>query len=173
MGAALKRVALLASFLIAAAVPVVAQTIRTEHVVVYGARPDSDIGVLADKVPGLLQSFSAGQLTAQHGATVLEGGSMGGELAFTGAEYFDGDPSNRNARLPSTVAVNMRASYQFDERWQLFGLVNNLFDDHHALYGVFFDPGTTAGLVTPALTDSCTLTLRQPVSFQLGVRMKI
>ena len=37
--------------LIAAAVPALAQTSRTEHVVVYGALPDSDIGGLADRVP--------------------------------------------------------------------------------------------------------------------------
>ena len=68
--------------------------------------------------------------------------------------------------------VNLRASYQFDESWQLFGLVNNLFDDRHALYGAYFDPGSTTGLVTPTLTDRRTLTLRQPVSFQAGIRLK-
>jgi iron complex outermembrane receptor protein len=103
---------------------------------------------------------------------VLDRVSLGGELAFTGSQYFDGDPSNRNARLPSTVVINLRAAYQFDERWQLFGLVNNLFDDHHALYGTYFDPGSTAGLVTPTLTDPHTVTLRQPVSFQAGIRLK-
>lgn len=112
--------------------------------------------------------------TARIGADmdVLDRVSLGGELAFTGSQYFDGDPSNRNARLPSTVVVNLRAAYQFDERWQLFGLVNNLFDDDHALYGTYFDPGSTAGLMTPTLTDPRTLTLRQPVSFQAGIRLK-
>ncbi|MFO1249426.1 MAG: TonB-dependent receptor [Alphaproteobacteria bacterium] len=103
---------------------------------------------------------------------VLENVSLGGELAVTGSQYFDGDPSNRNARLPSTAVVNLRAAYQFDERWQLFGLVNNVFDDRHALYGTYFDPSSTAGLVTPTLTDPRTLTLRQPVSFQAGIRLK-
>jgi len=42
--------------------------------------------------------------------------SVGGELAFTGSQYFDGDPSNLNAKLPSTVVVNLRAAYQVDER---------------------------------------------------------
>jgi iron complex outermembrane recepter protein len=103
---------------------------------------------------------------------VLDGFSVGGELAFTGAAYFDGDPSNLNAKLPSTVVVNLRASYQLDERWQLFGTVDNLFDNRDALYGSYFDPSGTSSLVTPALTDARTLTLRQPVSFQLGVRLK-
>ena len=102
---------------------------------------------------------------------VMDGISLGGELAFTGSQYFDGDPSNLNAKLPSTVVVNLRAAWQIDERWQLFGLVDNLFDNRDALYGGYFDPSGSAGLVTPALTDPRTLTLRQPVSFQLGLKL--
>jgi iron complex outermembrane receptor protein len=102
---------------------------------------------------------------------VLEGLSVGGELAFTGSQYFDGDPSNLNAKLPSTVVVNLRAAYQIDERWQLFGLVNNLFDNRDATYGTYFDPSSSTGPVTPVLTDPRTLTLRQPVSFQLGIKL--
>jgi iron complex outermembrane receptor protein len=101
---------------------------------------------------------------------VFDGISVGGELAFTGSQYFDGDQSNLNARLPSTVVVNLRAAWQFDERWQLFGAVDNLFDNRDALYGTYFEP--IAGLVTPTLTDPRTLTLRQPVTFQLGLRLK-
>ena len=103
---------------------------------------------------------------------VMEAISLGGELAFTGSQYFDGDPSNLNAKLPSTVVVNLRGSWQIDPNWQLFATVDNLFDNHDALYGAYFDPSDTTGLITPALTDPRTLTLRQPVSFQLGLRLK-
>jgi iron complex outermembrane receptor protein len=65
------------------------------------------------------------------------------------------------------MVVNLRAAYQIDARWQLFGLVNNLFDNRDALYGAYFDP--SGGLA--ALTDPRTLTLRQPVSFQLGLKL--
>ena len=103
---------------------------------------------------------------------ILEGISLGGELTFTGSQYFDGDPSNLNAKLPSTVVVNLRGSWQIDPNWQLFATVDNLFDNRDALYGSYFDSSDTTGLVTPALTDPRTLTLRQPVSFQLGIRLK-
>ena len=56
--------------------------------------------------------------------------------------------------------------------WQLFGTVDNLLDNRDALYGAYFDPADTTGLVTPALTDPRTLTLRQPVTFQLGLKLK-
>jgi len=104
---------------------------------------------------------------------VMEGISLGGELAFTGSQGFDGDPSNLNAKLPSTLVVNLRAAWQIDERWQLFGVVDNLFDNRDALYGAYFDPASSTGLVTPVLTDPRTLTLRQPVSFQLGLKLKL
>ena len=103
---------------------------------------------------------------------VTDGISLGGELAFTGSQYFDGDPSNVNAKLPPTVVVNLRAAWQITPTWQLFGTVDNLFDNRDALYGTYFGSDGTAGLITPALTDPRTLTLRQPVTFQLGVKLK-
>jgi iron complex outermembrane receptor protein len=102
---------------------------------------------------------------------VLDDVSIGGELAFTGSQYFDGDPSNLNPKLPSTLVVNLRAAWQWDQRWQLFGAVDNLFDNRGALYGAYFDPSSSAGLTT--LTDPRTLTLRQPVTFQLGLKLKL
>jgi iron complex outermembrane receptor protein len=103
---------------------------------------------------------------------VMEGVGLGGELAFTGSQVFDGDPSNLNAKLPSTVVVNLRAAWQIDPTWQLFATADNLFDNRDALYGAYFDPSDTAGLITPALTDPRTLTLRRPVSFQLGLKLR-
>jgi len=103
----------------------------------------------------------------------MDGISLGGELAFTGSQIFDGDPSNLNARLPATVVVNLRGAWQIDPNWQLFATLDNLFDNRDALYGAYFDPSDTAGLVSPALTDPRTLTLRQPISFQLGLKLKL
>src|SRR6185312_3779512 len=54
---------------------------------------------------------------------VMEGVTLGGELAFTGSRYFDGDPSNLNAKLPSTLVVNLRGAWQITPTWQLFGTV--------------------------------------------------
>jgi len=112
-------------------------------------------------------------LRAGADAQVWEGISLGGQLVFTGSQYFDGDPSNLNAKLPSTVVVNLHATWQIDPNWQLFGTVDNLFDNRDALYGAYFDPSDTVGLVSPALSDPRTLTLRRPMSFQLGLKLKL
>src|SRR5579859_5918268 len=50
-----------------------AQQLATEHVVVLGTLPGSDIGLSADKVAGALQSLSPEQLGAQHGGSLLTG----------------------------------------------------------------------------------------------------
>ncbi len=71
------------------------------------------------------------------------------------------------------MLVNLRTAWQIDERWQLFGPVDNLFDNRDALYGAYCDPSRSTGPVTPALSDPRTLTLRRPVSFQLGVKRKL
>jgi iron complex outermembrane receptor protein len=113
----------------------------------------------------------ADSLRAGGDVQVTDGISLGGELIFTGSQYFDGDPSNLNAKLPSTAVVNLRGAWRIAPAWQVFATVDNLFDNHNALYGAYFDPSDTQGLVSPGLTDPRTLTLRQPVSFQLGLRL--
>jgi iron complex outermembrane receptor protein len=104
---------------------------------------------------------------------VLDGFSVGGELAFTGSQAFDGDPGNTNAKLPSTFVVNLRGAYNLDSNWQVFGVIDNLFDNSDATYGTYFDPSDSVGLATPALTDPRTLTLRQPITFEAGLKLKL
>jgi iron complex outermembrane receptor protein len=115
----------------------------------------------------------ANTLKAGGDVTVMEGLSLGGELVFTGSQYFAGDPSNLNSKLPGHVVVNLRAAYDVTPEWQLFGLVDNVFNDHSATYGTYFSPDDTAGLLNPPLTDPRTLTLEQPITFQLGLKLKL
>jgi iron complex outermembrane receptor protein len=115
----------------------------------------------------------ANTLKAGGDVTVMEGVSLGAELAYIGSQYFDGDPSNLNAKLPGYVLVNLRASYDLSPQWQLFGLVDNVLNNHSASYGTYFETDDTVGLLNPALTDARTLTLNQPITFQLGVKLKL
>ena len=136
--------------------------------------PSADANGNVTVTPGRRMPLNpANTVRAGADADVLAGLSVGGELAFTGSRYFDGDSSNLNAKLPATIVVNLRAAYQIDARWQLFGLVNNLFDNRDASYGAYFDPSNLGALAAPALSDPRTLTLRQPVSFQIGVKLQL
>jgi len=93
--------------------------------------------------------------------------SLGGELAFTGSQYFAGDDSNLNPKLPATIMVNLRAAWQVDERWQLFGL-STICSTIATLCMVLirsFKPGCIG---YPGPERSAHPDLRQPVSFSLG-----
>ena len=91
----------------------------------------------------------ANQFRAGGDGEILPGLSIGADLVFTGSQYYDGDEANQNPKLPTYWTVNIRAAYDFDNRWQLFGLVNNLFDHHAASYGTYFEPDDAQGLFTP------------------------
>ena len=105
--------------------------------------------------------------------TILPGFSIGGDLVFTGSRYFDGDHANQNRKLPSFWTVNIRAAYDITPQWQVFGLVNNLFDSHAASFGTYFNPEDTEGLYTPDVNDPRSLTRIQPISFQVGLKLSL
>jgi iron complex outermembrane receptor protein len=136
--------------------------------------PGSDANGTVLVTPGRhIPMNPANTLKAGADVTVMEGLSLGGELVFTGSQYFDGDPSNLNGKLPGYVIMNLRAAYDITPEWQVFGLVDNVFDNHSATYGTYFQPDDTAGLLNPPLSDPRTLTLAQPITFQLGLKLKL
>jgi iron complex outermembrane receptor protein len=104
---------------------------------------------------------------------VTEGLSLGGELTVIGSQYFAGDPSNLNSKLPGYVVINLRAAYDITPDWQVFGLVDNVLNNHSATYGSYFSTDDTAGLLNPPLSDPRTLTLQQPITFQIGLKLKL
>ena len=112
----------------------------------------------------------ANQLRTGGDATVLPGFTVGGDLVFNGSQYYDGDNANQNVKLPGYVTLNLRAAYNFMPNWQVFGVVNNVLNRHDALYGTYFSADDTAGLISPALTDNRSITLEQPISFQIGLK---
>jgi iron complex outermembrane receptor protein len=136
--------------------------------------PNSDANGNVLVTPGKHIPISpANTIKAGADVTVMDGLSLGGEVAFTGSQYFDGDPSNLNSKLPGYVVINLRAAYDITPEWQVFGLVDNVLDNHSASYGTYFETDDTAGLLNPALTDPRTLTLNQPITFQLGLKLKL
>jgi len=104
---------------------------------------------------------------------MLPGLVLGADLVFTGSQYFDGDHANQNARLPAFTTVSLHGAYDIAPGWQVFGVVDNLFDSHAASYGTYFSPGDTTGLYSPGLSDPRMITRLQPISVQFGVKVKL
>jgi iron complex outermembrane receptor protein len=99
--------------------------------------------------------------------------AAGADLLVVGNQYFIGDDSNLNPKLPAYWTVSLHASYQVDKSIQIFGLVNNLFNNRNASYGTFFGTETSAQLATPiAFTGNPrTVTLLQPLSLYGGFKV--
>ncbi len=104
---------------------------------------------------------------------ILPGFSLGGDIGVTGSQYYEGDYANQNQQLSAYWLLNLRASYALSEHWSLFGLVNNVFDRHAASYGTYFDPSNTVPLFVSPLTDVRSVTLIQPISFRLGLTLRL
>jgi iron complex outermembrane receptor protein len=115
----------------------------------------------------------AHQLRAGASTQVLEGLWLGADANVTGSQYFDGDPANTNAKLPTFWTVDLHARYRISPRWEVFGRINNLFNRHDATYGTYYDADEAQDYTTIPLGDPRTITLRQPISARLGVRMAL
>jgi iron complex outermembrane receptor protein len=67
---------------------------------------------------------------------------------------------------------NVRASYQVDKTVQLYGRVDNVFDNRYATYGTFFDTTAVPNFANGGLpfTDARTVSPARPRSFYAGLK---
>ena len=103
---------------------------------------------------------------------VTDAWKVGGDALFVGSQYFVGDESNQAPRLPSYTVFNLRASYQVDKTIQLYGRVDNIFDNRYATYGTFFDTTAVPNFANGGLpfTDARTVSPARPRSFYAGLK---
>lgn len=90
--------------------------------------------------------------------------TVGGDLIAASSQYYVGDEANQNAKLPGYWLVNLRTTYQVTENVQIFGLVNNLFNESYATYGTYFE-ADYLGLSNPQMQ-----TPGQPISAYAGLK---
>jgi iron complex outermembrane receptor protein len=99
---------------------------------------------------------------------------VGGTVVVVGSRYFVGDPANQNVQLPAYWVANLHTSYQINKNVQVFGIVNNLFNQRYALFGSYFEPQGVQNAGLPiALTDQRTQVLGQPLAVYAGLRVKL
>lgn len=98
---------------------------------------------------------------------------VGGTALFVSSQYLVGDESNQYAKLPSYTIFNLHTSYQVTRNLQLYGKVDNIFDNRYATYGQFFD--TTAvpnfGNGGANFNDPRSLSPARPRAFYAGARV--
>ncbi|WP_088343978.1 MULTISPECIES: TonB-dependent receptor [Rhodomicrobium] len=91
---------------------------------------------------------------------------IGADMVFSSDQFFVGDEGNDNAELASYAVFNLHTSYQLTKNVQIYGIVNNVFDNEYATYGTFFEAEDVG------LTDPRTITPAQPLSAYAGLKVK-
>ena len=99
----------------------------TEHVVVFGTLPGSDIGLSPDKVPGGLQSLGPEQIGAQRGGSLLS--ALGSQAAGVSLSDVQGNGLFQNLRYHGFDASPLQGTPQGLAVYQNGVRLNEAFGD--------------------------------------------
>jgi iron complex outermembrane receptor protein len=101
---------------------------------------------------------------------VLPEWKVGADLVAFSGQYYAGDESNQNPKLPGYWTVNLHTTYKITKNIEAFGLVRNLFDTRFYTFGTFFD---TTEVPFLNLTDPRTVSPGAPFAVYAGLRVKL
>jgi len=93
--------------------------------------------------------------------------TVGVDLNAFGSQYLIGDQSNQNPKVPPYWVVNLHSSYKINKNVEIFGLVQNLFNQRYYAAGAFFD---TQGISFLTFNDPRTFVPGMPLAAYAGIR---
>lgn len=116
---------------------------------------------MADEDPGMRNEVHPGDRLPQVPDHQLKGGTdirlgkhftLGADGRYVGRQYFRGDEGNNQPRLDSHVIADARVGFCY-ANWEITGIVTNLFDRKHAVFGTFnFNEGEPSAPLVQFLT---------------------
>ncbi|HLJ64882.1 MAG TPA: TonB-dependent receptor, partial [Stellaceae bacterium] len=92
---------------------------------------------------------------------------FGADLLVASGQFLRGDEANQNPEIPGYAVVNLHSSYDITEHIQIFGLIQNLFDERYDTFGLFFN---TASIPSLGLTNPRSLSPAPPFGAFVGLR---
>ena len=99
---------------------------------------------------------------------------LGTDVIWVSSQWYVGDDANQNVKLADYWVANLHGSYQLTKEWQIYGVINNLFNRKFATFGTFFDTQSTVAIAIPnVLNDPRMVTPAQPLSVYVGMRAKL
>ena len=128
-----------------------------------------------DHIPGIPRNL--GKIGAEYHFTPRF--LVGMDTILVGSQYYIGDDADQQPQLPFYYAINAHTSYQLTDHVQIFGLINNLTNNHYATFGTFYSTQTTGALVNGTLAanqnaaspDARAITVAQPLSVYGGIKI--
>jgi iron complex outermembrane receptor protein len=120
--------------------------------------------VPGDHIPAIpAHRFKAGAEYA-----VTDAWKVGADLNVTGSQYLIHNDSNQNPKVPAYAVVNLHSSYQATKNIEVFGMVNNLFNQRYYSAGTFTNTG---GFTSNTFGGNNFLVLNDPRTFIPGMRL--
>lgn len=106
---------------------------------------------------------------------VTDAWKLGADLNYVGSQYLIHDDSNLNPKVPAYWVVNLHSSYQVTKNVEVFGLVQNLFNQRYYAAGTFlstagFNNSTPGGANLFAFNDSRTFLPGMPLAAYGGIK---
>jgi outer membrane receptor protein involved in Fe transport len=135
--------------------------------------PFADANGNVQILPGnRIPSIPRNRIKAGFDYSITDALKVGGDALFVSDQYFVGDESNQAQRLPSYTVFNAHASYQIDKTFQIYGRVDNIFDNRYATYGTFFDTGAIPNFANGGapFADARSLSPARPRAFYAGLK---
>jgi iron complex outermembrane receptor protein len=127
-----------------------------------------------DHIPGIpAQRFKIGAEYA-----VTDAWKLGADLNVVGSQWLIHDDTNQSPKVPAYAVLNLHTSYQVTKNIEVFGLINNVLNQHYYLGGTFFQAGgfQSASPNTPnllaQLSDPRTFVPGMPLAAYVGIRAR-
>jgi iron complex outermembrane recepter protein len=103
---------------------------------------------------------------------------IGADLVYRSRQFYFGDEINRLPPMSGFATLNLRTSYQVNDHFQIYGLINNALGYRGATYGALYETDSTTNQITGAPVpglfssqDPRAITITPPLEAWLGVRM--
>jgi outer membrane receptor protein involved in Fe transport len=105
--------------------------------------------------------------------SITDAFKVGADALYVSSQYLVGDDSNQAPKLPAYTVFNIHASYQINKSLQIYGKIDNAFDNRYATHGTFFDTGALPNFANggAAFTDARSVSPARPRSFYAGLKM--
>jgi iron complex outermembrane recepter protein len=97
---------------------------------------------------------------------------FGADLVAASDQFFRGDENNANPKLPGYATVNLHTSYDVSKNVQVYGLVNNVFDNKYYLFGTYYNSGDLSTITGQTFSDNRTVVPGAPLAAYGGVKIK-
>ncbi|CCE10979.1 conserved exported hypothetical protein [Bradyrhizobium sp. STM 3843] len=100
---------------------------------------------------------------------------LGADINYVGSQYLLRDDSNVYPKVPAYWVVNLHTSYQVTKNVEVFGLVQNLFNNHYYSAGTVFNPAgfnnsTPGGANLMTFNDPRSMLPGAPLAVYAGIK---